>query len=381
MNTLDILDRLVAFPSVSADSNLAITDYIEGFLEERGATVHRIPDETGRKAGLFARIGPVGEGILLSGHTDVVPVAGQDWSADPFKLRREGGRAYGRGTTDMKGFLACMLAAADRAAQAPLKEPLKLAFSWDEEVGCLGIPQMLPQLTQTIGKPRLCIVGEPTQMQLALGHKGKVALRATCHGTAGHSAMAPEFLNALHLAADFIAGLRMLQDNLTANGAREPGYDLPFATVHAGRLVGGTALNIVPDRAVIDFEFRYPASQPPDPIRAAIDALAETVAAPHRPAFPSARIEVETVSAYPGLGTAADSAATRLMQSLLQSDAAIKVAYGTEAGHFSAAGIPAVVCGPGNMDQGHKADEFIETDELAACDALCDRIIAHLSGG
>ena len=380
--TLDLLDRLVAFPTVSADSNLAIVDFIEDVLCRAGGDVRRIGDPTGRKAGLFARIGPTdGAGVMLSGHTDVVPVAGQAWASDPVRLRRDGGRLYGRGTTDMKGFLACILSTAERAAALPLVEPLKLAFSWDEEVGCLGIPKMLPAMDEAVGRPRLCIVGEPTSMQIALGHKGKVALQAICHGTAGHSSMAPDYLNAIHLAGDFVAGLRRLQADLAATGARDAGYDVPYATVHAGRIAGGTALNIVPDRAVIDFEYRYPADQQPEAIQSALIALAEDVAAAYRESFPEAQVDVEVVNAYPGLGTRADHPAVALMKSLVPGVGTTKVAFGTEAGHFDAAGIPTLVCGPGSMEQGHKPDEFIETTELARCDAMCDRLLEHLCVG
>lgn len=378
--TIDLLHRLVGFPTVSSDSNLALIDWVQGFLLGFGADVFRIGDATGRKAGLFARVGPPqGAGVLLSGHTDVVPAAGQDWKGDPFRLRIDGTRAYGRGTTDMKGFLAAMLSAAERASTARLAEPLKLAFSWDEEVGCLGIPQMLPSLASTIGMPGFCIVGEPTSMQVALGHKGKLALRATCHGQGGHSAMAPDFVNAVHLAADFINALRAIQDRLARDGARDDGYGIPHATVHAGRISGGTALNIVPDRAVVDFEIRYPASQPVEPIEAAVAAAAEAAALPFRDRFPEARIEVETVNAYPGLGPTADQDALRMMHRLLPEARTCKVAYGTEAGYFAASGIPSFVCGPGSMDQGHKPDEFIELSQLAACDAMLDRLIMALS--
>jgi len=378
--TLQILDRLIAFPSVSADSNLPIIDYIDAFLAARGFEIHRIKDATGGKAGLFARLGPADrQGVMLSGHTDVVPVSGQPWTKDPFQMSRDGDRLYGRGTTDMKGFLACMLSVADRAAGRKLNQPLKLAFSWDEEIGCLGIAQMLPELEKSIGKPALCIVGEPTSLQIALGHKGKVALRAVCHGTSGHSAMAPNYLNAIHLAADFIHALRAIQTDLTANGAREAEYDIPCATVHVGKISGGTALNIVPERAVIDFEFRYPVTQSAVEIHSAINDAARAIVAQWRDTFPAARIDVETISAYPGLGTAPDGPELALMRRFVPEASLIKVGYGTEAGHFAEAGVPALVCGPGSMDQGHKPDEFIEVSELDACDAMCDRILQYLS--
>jgi len=377
--TLEILEDLIAFPSVSTESNLPIIGYIEAVLARCGAVTHRLRDETGLKAGLFARIGPAtGAGVMLSGHSDVVPVTGQDWSVDPFRLTVRGGRAYGRGTADMKGFLAAMLSAAERAAKLPLTQPLKLAFSWDEELGCLGIPQMLPALASTIGTPGLCIVGEPTGMQIALGHKGKVALRATCFGTAGHSAMAPDFLNAIHLAADFVAEVRGIQADLATQGARDADYGIPYATLHVGKITGGTALNIVPDRAVVDFEVRFPANQPIATIQTAISRAADRVAAACRSDHPAARIEITQVNAYPGLSTSPDAPAVAILRRLLPDAAITKVAFGTEAGFFDAAGVPTIVCGPGSMDQGHKPDEYIELSELAACDRMCDRLVQHL---
>lgn len=377
--TLEILEKLIAFPSVSVESNLPIIAFIEAFLAGCGAVTHRLSDETGQKAGLFARIGPAdGAGVMLSGHTDVVPVTGQDWSVDPFRLTARGGRVYGRGTTDMKGFLAAMLSLSERAAKQPLKQPLKLAFSWDEELGCLGIPQMLPALVGTIGPPALCIVGEPTLMTLALGHKGKVALRAICHGIAGHSAMAPDFLNAIHLATDFVAELRGIQADLATNGVRDTDYGIPYTTLHVGKIAGGTALNIVPDRAVVDFEFRFPANQPESAIQTAIAEAATRVAARYHADHATARIELSQVNAYPGLATRPDAPAVALLRRLVPGAAAAKVAFGTEAGFFDAAGVPTIVCGPGSMDQGHKPDEYIELSELAACDRMCDRLLQHL---
>ncbi|MCB1384867.1 MAG: acetylornithine deacetylase [Nitratireductor sp.] len=383
-HTLEWLDALIAFPSVSSESNLPVIDFLTRHLSGLGFDLHRIGDPTGTKAGLLASIGPRDRpGILLSGHTDVVPVAGQDWSSDPFRLRRDDGRVYGRGSADMKGFLACMLQAAELASKAELTEPLKLAFSWDEELGCLGIPHMLPKLDETIGKPHLCIVGEPTEMRIMLGHKGKSFLKAVCHGTTGHSAMAPQFANAIHLVTEFVTALRALQADIAANGYRDPAYDIPYTTVHAARIAAGTALNIVPDRAVLDFEFRYPAGEDPRTIDAAIDAAAREITARWRAQHPEAGIEIETVNAYPGLGTAADHEAVALMHRFLASEANGasygKVAYGTEGGYFASAGIPSIVCGPGSMDQGHKPDEFIALSELAACNAMSRRLVDWLS--
>ena len=233
--THDILERLIGFNSVSANSNLDIIDYIQDYLALRGFEIHRVPDDSGQKAGLYASLGPTGAGVMLSAHTDVVPVAGQNWTKDPFKLTREADRLYGRGTTDMKGYMASVMALADRASRTPLREPLKISFSYDEEIGCVGIQHMIGVLEKTIGLPRACFVGEPTEMQVAVGHKGKAALRATCHGQSGHSALAPNFVNALHLAGDFMAELRQLQDDLARNGTRDPAYAVPYSTIHIGK--------------------------------------------------------------------------------------------------------------------------------------------------
>jgi len=373
--TLEILDRLISFDTVSARSNLNIIAYVEDFLTKRGFTVTKVPDETGEKAGLYASIGPEGAGVMLSAHTDVVPVAGQNWTRDPFKLTREGDRFYGRGTTDMKGYLAAMLATADQAAKSDLNEPLKLAISYDEEVGCVGIKKMIGALEPAIGLPRACFVGEPTEMQVAVGHKGKAALRAICHGQAGHSALAPQFTNALHLAADFTTELRDLQADFVANGARDMAYGIPYTTVHLGTLSGGTALNIVPDRAEMVFEYRHLAADNAADILARIEAAAARVS----DRYADGHIEVEQYNAYPGLDTDAAHDVVKQAQALAHSNDTTKVAFGTEAGYFDALGIPTVVCGPGSMEgQGHKADEYVELSQLSACDAMLGRLLESI---
>ncbi len=272
--TLEILDRLIAFPTVSCDSNLDLIDWVEDLLRKAGFELTRIWSPDRRKAGLFARIGPAaGGGVCLSAHTDVVPVDGQPWTRPPFQLTREGDRVFGRGTTDMKGFLASALAMAERTAQTPLTEPLSLVISYDEEIGCVGIRQMMPELARRLGTPRAVIVGEPTSMRVATGHKGKAALRVICHGQSGHSALAPEFVNAIHVAAGFVGEMRSLQARL-AEGAKDAAYTVPFSTVHVGMIEGGRALNMVPDRTRIDMEIRHIAEVPSADIRARIDAAA-----------------------------------------------------------------------------------------------------------
>lgn len=376
--TLEILDRLVGFNTVSARSNLALIAYAGDFLRARGFEIRHIPDETGEKSGLYAEKGPSGDGVLLSAHTDVVPVEGQPWTRDPFRLSQQDDKLYGRGTTDMKGFVASVLALADRAARAPLKEPLKIALSYDEEIGCVGLQQMLDRLAPMLGQPRLCIVGEPTEMQVALGHKGKTGLRADCRGQAGHSALAPNFINALYVAADFIGELRALQNELRQNGAQDTAYDIPYSTVHVGKLAGGTALNIVPDHAELTFEIRY---LPGD---AACDLLARIKAAARRVETRfahGAAIYVDSFMSYPGLEVPKTAAIVSELQALAQTSATTKVAFGTEAGFFDELGIPTLVCGPGSMEgQGHKPDEYITVQQLAACDAMMDRLLARMTG-
>lgn len=375
--TLEILDRLVAFPTISSNSNLDLINWIEGLLRDAGFDITRIWSPDRRKAGLFARIGPKGEGgICLSAHTDVVPVEGQSWTRAPFALSREGDRVFGRGTTDMKGFLAAALSMAQEAKTKPLTTPLSLAITYDEEIGCVGIQQMMPALQKLIGKPRLVIVGEPTSMQVAIGHKGKTALRVICHGQAGHSALAPIFVNAIHVAARFVEEMQRLQDQL-AESAKDDAYGIPYSTLHIGRITGGKALNIVPDRAELEMEFRHIAAHSAAGIRADIDAMAERVSQ----AFPQVPpIKVEEVAAYPGLNAQADDPATRWAQEFAGTVGTTKVAFGTEAGFFAGLGIDTVVIGPGDMAaDGHKPDEGLDVSELAACDAMMDRILAALS--
>ena len=381
MTTLAILDRLISFPTVSAESNLPIIDYVQDYLQTRGFEIHRMPDKTGQKAGLFACIGPSDRaGIMVSGHTDVFPTTGQNWTTNAFKMTVANGKAYGRGTTDMKGYLASVMTLADRASKADLKEPLKIAFSYDEEIGCVGIKSMIGHVETTIGLPRYCFVGEPTLMQVSVGHKGKAALRATCHGMNGHSAMAPKFLNALHLATDFMSELRSLQDDYALNGAQDNDYSVPYSTIHVGKMSGGMALNIVPDKAVIDFEFRHLAADNAEDILERIIAAAQKVSAAQQAQFPAAQIDVLQHNAYPGLDTDTSGDVVKYAQKLAQVTNTTKVTFGTEAGYFSGhLGIPTVVCGPGSMGgQGHKPDEFIELSQLAACDAMFDRLLGDI---
>ena len=378
-----ILERLIGFDTVSAKSNLALLAYARGLLAEAGIESVLVPDATGQKANLFALVGPAGvPGVILSGHVDVVPVDGQVWSRPAFALTETDGRLYGRGVTDMKGFVACAVAAVLRAKTMDLKVPVILALSHDEEIGCQGVGSMLEVMAGWAVQPRMCLVGEPTSMQVATGHKGKIALRATCTGRELHSAMAPLGLNALHLGAEFLAAVRGLQADVAAHGLRDEDYDVPYTTLHVGKMNGGVQVNIVPKTCVLDFEIRSLAGENTDALIAQLQVAAEAIVAPHRAAFPEAAIVVERLWDYPGLNTHAGADVVGFAKGLVGGNHTIKVPYGTEGGLFAGRlGVPTVICGPGNMAQGHTPDEFIEVEQLARCDAMLDALIAQLAAG
>ncbi|MDP3262371.1 MAG: acetylornithine deacetylase [Tabrizicola sp.] len=377
-----ILERLVAFDTVSSEPNMALILYVKALLQDAGIAVTLVPDAAGGKANLYASTGPAGAGVMLSGHTDVVPVTGQAWTTPPFALTEAEGRLYGRGTADMKGFVACAVAAMLAASRRPLRVPLHLALSFDEEIGCMGVRSLIDLLEAAPLRPRFCIVGEPTGMQVATGHKGKVALRATCIGREGHSALAPMALNALHLAADFVNAIRSLQAEVAATGLRDGDYDVPYTTLHVGKLNGGVQVNIVPNHAVIDFEIRSLAGEDVAGLIARLEGLAEGIVAPLRGEFPEAAIRVERLWDYPGLGTATDAAVVNFVKGLTGANGTIKVAFGTEGGLFDARlGVPTVICGPGSMAQGHKPDEFVTAEQLARCEAMLAALILRLEAG
>ena len=383
MQCRQIFARLMAFDTVSAKPNLGLMTYVRDLLAEAGIAAVLIPDPAGGKANLYATVGPVGiGGVMLSGHTDVVPVEGQRWSHPPFALSEADGRIYGRGAADMKGFVAAAVAAVIGAAGRPLKVPLHLALSYDEEIGCMGVRSLIDMLEGAPIRPRFCIVGEPTGMQVATGHKGKVALRATCVGREGHSALAPLALNALHLAVDFVNAVRELQARVAATGLRDGDYDVPYSTLHVGKLNGGVQVNIVPNHAVMDFEIRSLAGENTDALIGALTAAAEAIVAPLRAEFPEAAIRVERLWDYPGLGTPSDAAVVNFVTGLTGANGTIKVAFGTEGGLFDARlGIPTVICGPGSMSQGHKPDEYVSVEQMERCEAMLAALVARCEAG
>jgi len=382
METRDILDRLIAFPSVfTAEDYTAITDYAIAVLEPLGVTCHRIAAPGGGRAGLFASTGPAGAGgVMLSAHLDVVPVTGQDWHTDPFVATERDGRIHGRGTSDMKGFAAAAIRAMAMAAARPLAQPLKLALSYDEEAGCVGIAEMAKSLDRTIGLPDLCIVGEPTAMRIVTGHKGKVSQRVAFTGSAGHSAGAPGHVNALHLACDFVAALRRLQDEIAATGVRAEGYGVPYSTIHVGNLSGGSALNMIPQTAVLEYEIRHLGAEDIEGLLARIDTAADAIAADARKTRPEAAVELTGFNRYPGFDIASGPQTDFLAGAGGRLPLG-KADFGTDGGVIAAQGVPVLVCGPGDIARAHRADEYVTVDELAECDAFLARVIEGLERG
>lgn len=383
MNSVELLEKLIAFPTVSRASNLELIDFVAKLLEARGIKHTVVASEDGRKANLFASVGPeAAPGILLSGHTDVVPVDGQNWTVDPFSMTERDGRLYGRGAADMKGFVACAVSACLEASQRDLKAPLQLALSYDEEVGCVGVRRLLPLLKTAPNRPLLCVVGEPTEMHVATGHKGKIAARAVCRGREGHSAFAPLALNAIHLGCDFVSSLREEQQRLRLDGVRDDDYDVPYTTIHAGMFNAGVALNIVPSSCNVDFEIRYVGSDDPEQIIARLRREADRIASESIRIAPEAEIAIDITNEYPGLDTPPGSPAVAFVKSLIGANDTIKVAFGTEGGLFAReVGVPTVICGPGSMAQGHKPDEYVSLDQLRRCDEMLARLVGRLESG
>jgi len=359
---IDILTQLVGFKTIANEPNLDLIDWVQNFLAKAGFRIQRIPSPCGHKAGLLAKFGDGDGGILYSAHSDVVSAKGQDWTSDPFILRRTGDRVIGRGTTDMKGFLACVLAQAKNCQDLPPKKPFMIALSWDEEIGCLGIPHMIDHVVTFLGCPDLVIVGEPTEMQLCLGHKGKASYQAICYGESGHSALAPNFKNALHVASKFILAISDLQLRLAKSGARDDAFTIPYSTVHAGIIRGGVALNIVPERAEINFEIRHLTAEEPANILNELDAASEG-------------IEIYPINQYPGLSANEADPVWKSLQSLTNVPGPIKVAFGTEAGFFTNIGLRTAVIGPGSMNcDGHQPDEGIDINQLRKCNDFCVKL-------
>jgi acetylornithine deacetylase len=379
-NSRALLERLIGFNTVSRDSNLALIEFIRDYLADFGVASELFFNAQKTKANLYASIGPTHlRGIVLSGHTDVVPVDGQAWTVEPFVLSEREGRLYGRGTADMKGYLACVLAAVPALVAQPLQVPVHLAFSYDEEVGCLGVRSLLAELQQREPKPLACIIGEPTELRPVLGHKGKLAMRCCVQGAACHSAYAPQGINAIEYAARLIGKLGQIGEGLAQNEDLDLRFDPPYSTVQTGVIRGGTALNIVPAQCEFDFEVRALPSFDPQRVADELQAFAEQQLLPKMQAVqPETAIRFQPLSGYPGLATNPDGFAAELIARLSGCNEFGTVAFGTEGGLFDQAGIPTVVCGPGSMEQGHKPDEFVSVEQMLGCERMLERLVQWL---
>lgn len=374
MDAIAILDRLIAFPTVVGSPNGDIVSWINAYLMEHGARVTVLKGPEGDRSNLFATIGPADvPGYILSGHMDVVPAGEPEWISSPFGLRRDGERLYGRGTTDMKGFLAAALAAVPTLAKAELSRPIHLAFSYDEEAGCRGVPHMIARLPELCAPPAGAIIGEPSNMQAVRAHKGKAAARVTIKGRSGHSSRPDLGLNAIHAMADV---LNMTVENAAAltQGPFDTAFEPPYSSLQAGVISGGQAINIIPDLSTLEFEARAISGVAPASLLAPIRASAEALTAR------GFGVEWTEMSAYPALSLAADAPLAALMRELTGKEPPAAVSYGTEAGLYQAAGVDAIICGPGDIGRAHKPNEFILESELAACQQMIAALGARCAG-
>jgi acetylornithine deacetylase len=371
----ELLARLVGFDTTSHKSNLALISFVEDYLLQHGVVSEIVPSADARKASLYATIGPAGvSGVALSGHTDVVPVDGQQWTSDPFIVAERDGRLYGRGTADMKGFLACVLAAVPDYVARPLAVPIHLAFSYDEEVGCLGVRPMIAEFGSRLVKPRMVLVGEPTSMSVVDSHKGPVRWHVEIKGRAAHSSMAPLGVNAVAVAGKLLRELAAIEHELKLR-PQDARFDPPYATLQVTRIEGGTATNIVPASCRLDFDVRAIPGVDIAAIDRRIHAFAANVCLPEmRKVAPEAAIDIAIANQVPPFAAEAASETVALALRLAGQNETHAVSYATEAGLFQVAGSPAVVIGPGDIAQAHTADEWIAKDQLARCSAFLTRL-------
>lgn len=376
MRALDLVSTLIAFDTTSRRSNLALIGYVQDLIEKAGGECRLTLDTSRSKANLFATFGPAGDGgYVLSGHTDVVPVDGQDWSSDPFKPEVRDGKVYGRGACDMKGFIGVALSLLPEIVRSPLKRPIHFALSYDEEVGCIGVPRLIDDIRAIGLKPSLAIVGEPTLMKIVGAHKAGAKLLTRCCGKEGHSSAPEKGANAVMMAGEFLGLLEDMWQDL--RGDADPRFDPSHSTVQANMISGGSAVNILAREATISWEYRCLPDRNGDAIIGNVVARAEAEIAPkYRGRWSGAGFETNVQAQYPGLVMDPDSPAVQLAREVTGANHVEAVAYGTEAGHFQRAGIPAVICGPGSIEQAHKADEFCALSELGACEAFLRKVIA-----
>lgn len=375
---LDVLARLIAFDTTSRNSNLALIEWVEAFLRARGVASRRVVSADGSKANLYAAVGPdVAGGVVLSGHTDVVPVDGQPWSSDPWTLTERGGKLYGRGVADMKSFLALALAHVDDMLAAPLKRPVMLAFSYDEEIGCLGAPAMIAELAALPQAPSAAIVGEPTLMKVVSAHKGVRSFHVEVTGREAHSSLPDAGVSAVMEALKLMRLVAEMAEE--ARAASHAQFSPPGPTMTIGRVEGGTASNILARRCEFVWDLRCPEQAQADAIEARFRAAAEKLGAEIKARAPEGGVKVTRRSNTPGLSIARDSAAEALARALTGDNETRAVAYAAEAGLFQRAGLPAVICGPGSIEQAHQPDEWIEIAQIEEGARFMRRLIETLS--
>jgi len=377
--SVNILTDLIGFPTVSADSNLDLIGYAGEILEGLGARAELTYDADGNKANLFATLGPDSDGgFILSGHTDVVPVEGQPWTVDPFRATIGNGNVYGRGSCDMKAFIACALAMAPRFREADLVRPVHFAFSFDEEVGCLGAPLMLEQLSRRGIRPSVCIIGEPTGMGVIEGHKGCYEYHTVFTGLEGHCSVPERGVNAVEYAVRFISRLMEIAEELKTRAPAGSPFDPPWSTIQTGRIAGGIARNVIARHCEIDWEMR-PVNR--DDARYALERInryaSEELLPRMRRVCPDADLVTHVIGEVGGLEPVPDSEAIRIARELTGNDTAV-VSFGTEAGLFQEMDISTVVCGPGSINQAHKPDEYVSFDQLQRCLDMLDGLVPRL---
>jgi acetylornithine deacetylase len=375
--SMEMIRRLIAFPTVSRDSNLELIHYARDYLAGFGAEIRLTYDDEKRKANLFATLGPRGApGIALSGHTDVVPVEGQAWDTDPFSVVERDGKLYGRGTSDMKSFLAVALALVPVFVERGLKMPLHLALTYDEEVGCIGVGRLITDLARAGIRPLACVVGEPTLMRPVVAHKGKRGYRCRVRGLAGHSAYAPHGVNAVEYAAEAVAYLKGMARRIRDHGPHDRGFDVAYTTVHTGVIRGGTALNVIPHECTFDFEFRHLPMDDPERLLAEFKGHLESRLEPEmRRIDADAGFTIEPLSEIPFLDAGPETEIVGLAQELSGHAEIGKVSFGTEGSQFQHAGIPTVVCGPGSIEQAHKPNEFVTVEQIVQCEGFMRRLM------
>ena len=380
LSTAEMLSRLVSYDTTSRNSNLRLIGFVREYLDAHGVPYRVSTDATGEKANVHAIIGPQQPGgVALSGHVDTVPVDGQAWSADPFTLRRAGGRLHARGAADMKGFVSACLAAVPDFKARKLARPLHLFISYDEEVGCLGARRLIEDLDASGLKPALCVVGEPSGMRPILAHKGKLNLRVRVRGRTGHSSEPAKGVNAVQAAGEAIGYVVAEARRLAREGPFEDGFDPPHTTIHVGTIQGGTILNIIPERCEFTMEWR---TIPGDDAAGHVECMRAFVAAAIEPAMhavhPDTGFDFEVIASMPGMSLDPNHQLTALVKRLTGSNSTGKVSYGTEGGCYQNAGIPTIICGPGHVAQAHQPDEWIAQDQLDLCDAFIRRVADHL---